>query len=149
MKSKLSFLLLMGAVTALCIGYWIWSGIGPDKEFECRARVYTRLIDNVCNKSSTVDVFLSLHRDKTGYLLVSGTHSCPKTSLVELKSVINFTYYTEGGYYSIHLGQRNPAVIALFDVLKDDDIKIKFTNVDDNDYIVSSPIETLMICTAD
>lgn len=149
MKSKLSLLLLMAAVAALCVGYWVWGGIGPGKEFECRARVYTRLIDNACNKSSTLDVFLSLHREGAGYLLVSGTHSCPKTPLVELESVINFTYRREGGYYSIHLGQRSPAVIALFDVLKDDDIKVKLTNVGDNDYIVSSPIETLMICTAD
>jgi hypothetical protein len=79
--------------------------------------------------------------------LVSGTHSCPKTPLVELESVVNFTYSRKGGYYSIHLGQRNPAVIELFDALKDDDIKVKFTKVDDNNYIVSSPIETLMVCT--
>ncbi|CAI1939488.1 hypothetical protein [Serratia fonticola] len=147
MKIKLVLLLMMAAVVALSVGYWVWEADDPDSQFECRSRVYSKLIDNACNKSSTVDVFLSLQGDGEGYLLVSGTHSCPQTPLVELESIVNFTYSRKGGYYSIHLGQRNPAVIELFDALKDDNIKVKFTKVDDNNYIVSSPIETLMVCT--
>jgi hypothetical protein len=147
MKKKFSLLFMIAAVVALSVGYGIFGGVDPGSKFECRARVYSKLIANACDKTSTVDVFLSLHGDGEGYLLVSGTHSCPKTPLVELESVVNFTYSRKGGYYSIHLGQRNPAVIELFDALKDDDIKVKFTKVDDNNYIVSSPIETLMVCT--
>lgn len=149
MKNKFALLLPSLVVVALFVGYWDWESSEQDKRFECRARVYTKLIANADNKSSSMDVFLSLHGDGKGYLLVSGTYSVPKTPLVEVDSVVNFTYRRDGGYYSLHLGQRSPAVTEIFDVLKYDDIKVKFTHLVNNDYIVSSPIETLMLCTAD
>jgi hypothetical protein len=111
--------------------------------------VYSKLVGSTSTKRSVVDVFLSLHGDGKGYLLVSGTHSVPKAPLVKLDSVVNFTYGKEGGYHSLHLGQRSPAVIELFEVLKYDDIKVKFTHVHSLDYLVSSPIETLMLCMVD
>lgn len=117
--------------------------------FECRARVYISLLANAVPKRSVVGVFLSLHGAGTGYLVVPGLHSVPKAPLVKVDSVVNFTYGKEGGYHLLHLGQRSPAVTELFEVLKYDDIRVKFIHVDSNDYIVSSPIETLMLCTVD
>lgn len=149
MKNKMLLLMCLAAAVGLSVLYWGWSSRDGDKRFECRARVYTKLIANACDKTTTTDVFLSLHGDGKGDMLVSGTHSCSNTPLVELESTVNFTYSREGAYYSIHFEPRDPAVSKLFSVLKDDYIKIKFTNVEDNDYIVSSPIETLMMCTAD
>lgn len=69
--------------------------------------------------------------------------------MVALDSVVSFTYSRDGGYYSLHLGQRGPAISELFDVLKYEEVKIKFTHLDSNDYIISSPIATLMLCTID
>ncbi|HDG9775445.1 TPA: hypothetical protein PGG59_003824 [Raoultella planticola] len=149
MKSKSALLLPLLSVAALLVGYWIWGDFLKSQRFECNARVYTTLVTNACNKSSAVDVFLSLQEDGKGYLLVSGTHSCENTPLVKLDSVVRFTYYKEGGYYSLHLGPRSPSLIELFDVLRYDDVKLKFTRLDNIEYIVSSPLETLMICTAD
>lgn len=149
MKSKSALLLPLLSVVALSVGYWIWMSIEQDRGFECGARMHTKHIADASNKSSAVDVFLSLHVDGKGYLLISGAYSSPKTPLVNLDSLVNFTYRRDGGYYSLHLGQRSPAVIELFDVLKANDLKIKFTHLDSNDYIVSSPIETLMLCTVD
>ncbi|OAT33502.1 type IIA topoisomerase subunit B [Buttiauxella ferragutiae ATCC 51602] len=149
MKNKMLLLMCLVVAVGLSVLYWGWSTRDVDRGFECRARVYTKLIANACDKTTTTDVFLSLHGDGKGDMLVSGTHSCSNTPLVELESMVNFTYSREGAYYSIHFEPRDPAVSKLFSVLKDDYIKIKFTNVEDNDYIVSSPIETLMMCTAD
>lgn len=149
MKNKLFLLLPLVVIAVMSVAYFTWGSFERDKGFECRARVYTKLIANTCNKSSALDIFLSMHGDGKGYLLVSGTHSCPKTVLVELDSVINFTYSRTGGYYSIHLGQRSSAIMEFFDILKYDDLKIKVTKVDNDDYIISSPIETIMTCTAE
>ncbi|CAI0995484.1 TPA: hypothetical protein ACSTLY_003558 [Serratia fonticola] len=149
MKNKMFMLMCLVGVVGLCVLYWGGAGRDMGKGFECRARVYTKLIANSCDKTTTMDVFLSLRGDGKGDVLVSGSYSCQNTSSEELESLVNFTYSREGAYYSIHFEPRDPAVSKLFNVLKDDNIKIKFTNVDDNDYIVSSPIETLMMCTAD
>lgn len=149
MKNKVFLLVFLMAAVGLFVLYWGGASRDVGKGIECRARVYTKLIANACDVRTTVDVFLSLRGDGKGDLLVSGTHSCLNTPLEELESIVNFTYSREGGYYSIHFGSRNPAVSKLFNVFKDDDIKIKFTSVGDNDYIVSSPVETLMVCTAE
>lgn len=149
MKNKLEPWLTVLAVVALFVGSWVWGYLEQDKRFECHARVYSKLIANTYNKSRVVDVFLSLHGDGKGYLLVSGTYSVPKAPLVKLDSVVNFTYAREGSFRSLHLDLRTSAVIEFFEVLKYDDIKIEFTRVDSHDYLVSSPIETLMLYTVD
>lgn len=150
MKMKVKFsLLLLFLTAAVFMGYWGWKNLALDNGFECRGRVHAKLIANACNKSSVVDVFLSMHGNGEGYLLVAGTHSCPKTTLKTINGVVDFTYTREGSYYSMHMGKRSPEMIELFDVLNHDDIKIKVTEVNNDDYIISLPFETLMMCTED
>ncbi|CAI1939858.1 Uncharacterised protein [Serratia fonticola] len=149
MKTKIKPSLLLLTTAVVVTAYWSWESQRQGSGFECRGRVHTKLIANACNKSSVVDVFLSMHGDNKGYLLVSGTHSCSKTAPRAINGTVDFTYEREGSYYSIHMGQRHPELVELFDILKDDDIKIKVTSVNNGDYILTSPIETIMMCTED
>ncbi|HGM5491177.1 TPA: hypothetical protein ACKP1B_002831 [Serratia fonticola] len=111
--------------------------------------MYIKLLDKTCNKVSSVDVFLSLHGDGIGYLLVAGTHACMNAEVKVINGTVDFTYQKKGRYYSLYFGQRDPAVIALFDMLKDDDIKIKITEINNGDYIIASPMKTTMLCTVE
>ncbi|MDN0111787.1 hypothetical protein [Yersinia mollaretii] len=146
MKTKLSLVLLL-VMMVVFLAYLGWRSLPQQSEFECRARMHAKLIANDCNKNSVVDIFLSIHNDGTGYLLASGTHSCPKTAIKSIRGIIDFTYRKEGRYYAIHMSKRSPDMLEIFNGLKNDDIKVKVTKVNNNDYIISSPIETFMMCT--
>nr|WP_314266584.1 hypothetical protein [uncultured Moellerella sp.] len=148
MKSKTKFsLILMLLIMVVFSAYLGWGHRSKQGDFECRARMHAKLIDNTCGKNSVMDVFLSMHHDGKGYFLVSGSHSCPKTESKSITGIINFTYDREGSYYSINMSQRSPDMIELFNGLKNDNIKIKITEMNNDNYIISSPIETFMLCT--
>ncbi len=147
MKTKLSLVLLL-VVIVVFLGYFGWRSLPQRADFECRARMHAKmLVANGCNKNSVVDIFLSVRADGSGYLLASGTHSCQKDELKSITSIVNFTSKKEGNYSSVHMSERSPGMLQLFNGLKNDDIKVKVTEVTNNDYIISSPIETFMMCT--
>lgn len=145
-KALLGTALLMAVIVILTLLIGKQQDIGSS--FECHARVYTKLIANACNKSSVVNVFLSM-QDGKGELLVSGTHTCPRTPLATLHGTARFTYTREGSYFLLHLQPRSTEVIELFDVLKDDDIKLKITPLNSNDYMLETPIKTVLLCTTE
>ena len=143
---------LLGAALLMTIIVFLMFGIGKKQDiepsFECHARVYTKQIANNCNKSSMVNVFLSM-RDGKGELLVSGTHSCPRTPLVTLLGIARFAYTREGSYYLLHMEPRSPEVIELFDVLKEDYLKLKITPLNSYNYVIETPIKTVLLCTTE
>ncbi|QKJ01777.1 hypothetical protein [Yersinia mollaretii] len=146
MSTKLSLALLL-VMMVVFLAYLGWKNLPLQSEFECRARMHAKLIANDCNKNSVVDIFLSIHNNGKGYLLASGTHSCPKTQVKSIDGIIDFTYRKDGNYYAIHMSKRSPDMLLLFNGLKSDDMKMKVSKVNNNDYIISSPIETFMMCT--
>ncbi len=146
MSTKLSLTLLL-VMMVVFLAYFGWRNLPQQSEFECRARMHAKLMANDCNKNSVVDIFLSIQNDGKGYVMASGTHSCPKTEIKSINGIIDFTYRKEGNYYAIHMSKRTPDMILLFNGLKNDDIKMKVSKVNNNDYIISSPIDTFMMCT--
>ncbi|WP_145493970.1 hypothetical protein [Yersinia aleksiciae] len=147
-KTKLSLVLLL-VIMVIFLAYFGWRNQLQQGDFECRARMHAKLMANDCNKNSVIDIFLSARKDGSGYLLASGTHTCQKGELKSITGIVNFTSHKEGNYYSVHMSERSPGMLELFNGLKNDDIKVKVTQVNNHDYIISSPIETFMMCTTD
>lgn len=151
MKNK-SKVLFLGSIFLIATAVFLIITISgqkvTDSGFICHARVYTKLVSNACNKSSMLDVVLSMQKGK-GELMVSGTHTCPRTPLASQQGSVHFTYMREGNYYRFHMQPRSPGVVELFEVLKDDKIKLKITPLNSDDYIIETPIKTVFLCTAE
>ncbi|HGM5491174.1 TPA: hypothetical protein ACKP1B_002828 [Serratia fonticola] len=146
MKIKLSLLVLLVVISSMYLGWREWR---KDRSFECRARINSKLDANGCNKTSAIDTFLALHGNGKGYMVLSGSYSCPNTELKTIDSTIDFTYQKAGGYYSLHLGPRSPEVIKLVGSLKNDEVKFKLTEMANGDYIITTPIQTVLMCTTE
>ncbi|MCW6651912.1 hypothetical protein, partial [Yersinia ruckeri] len=93
------------------------------------------------------DVFFSMQNNGEGYLLVSGTYSCHDSEQTSVDGMIRFKHKKEGSYHSIDFDNKNKELSEIFDVLNYDNIKIKITELSNNDYIISTPIETIMVCS--
>ncbi|CAI1948421.1 Uncharacterised protein [Serratia fonticola] len=149
MKNKWYVLVLavLVVVSSIRLGWETHS----DPLFECRARVHVKQlgIENDLCLNGTLDVFLSLHESGKGYLLMSGSLSCPLLQHEIINDVVNFTYSKEGNYYSLSLSKPTVGINSLFGELKSGNAKIRLTQVNSGDYIVSSPIKTVMMCTRD
>ncbi|MEW5558807.1 hypothetical protein AB1287_00865 [Enterobacter asburiae] len=111
--------------------------------FECRAKVS---IQNQTTLSSKhLDFFISMNEKNKGYILVTASSAEERK---DISRVVYFNYTKEGNYYSLHLKKREPILESLLWILKYDDVKIKIVPVSAPDYILSSPMETILLCTA-
>lgn len=146
MKIKTKILVFFLAVTA---GVIFWKNMHKDKGFNCWARLHT--LGNVenCKGKSVYDIFLSLQSGGEGYILVSGEWSCKNSLPKTVDGIMNFSYIKNGDYYSIHMKERNPQLEAIFRVLTYRDIKLKVTELNYSNFVLTLPNETLMICTED
>ncbi|MEW5558816.1 hypothetical protein AB1287_00915 [Enterobacter asburiae] len=148
-KSKVLFLgSIFLIVTVIVLMVTISGQKVTDSGFVCHARVYTKLVSNACYKSSMLDVVLSMQKGE-GELMVSGTHTCPRTPLASLQGSVRYTYVREGNYYRLHLQPRSPEMVELFEVLKEDNIKLKITPLNSNDYMIETPLKTVFLCTVE
>ncbi|WP_440515036.1 hypothetical protein [Serratia sarumanii] len=119
-------------------------------DFNCRAKVY--VIDETgylsCKRKSSADFFLSIKDNGTGYVIVSGSSVCMnEKKMANITETINYTYKKSGGFYSLQLGERDPDVFRIAQLFKDDVIKLKISRLNSNDYVISTPIRPIMICT--
>ncbi|SNY75301.1 hypothetical protein [Enterobacter sp. CC120223-11] len=146
MKSKMLPLLLI--VLVALVSFRVWRTMTADKKIECHARIHTNFTSNQCSAKNVLDVFMSMIGGE-GYFYVSGSRSCSTALLKQSSSIVKFSYTREGNYYALHLGPRSEDAVKLFSVLKDNDVRLKVTPLNNDDYIVSTPFETLMMCTND
>lgn len=151
MKTKMKTKLLVLAMVMMVawVVYAVWQRTLQDRVFECRAQLHTKIAGYSCDRNSVFDVFISMHGNGEGYLLISGTYACPNASPKLADGIVDFRYKKEAGYYAIHMGERDSELINIFKVLKYDNIKLKISRVNTWDYILSLPNQTLMICTED
>jgi len=120
--------------------------------FTCRSKVY--VLDeseySSCARKSSADFFLSINENGTGYMVVSGSSICiGEKDITTLTDIINFNYTKEADFYSFTLGKRKLGVSRISQLLKDDVIKLKISRVNSNDYIITTPISPIMMCTTD
>ncbi|ARZ00585.1 hypothetical protein QMA0440_01241 [Yersinia ruckeri] len=146
-KYKKQVALLFLAVSLL-ITFFTWDYIATNQGFECHGQMKRKLfVNSTCNKNSIFDVFFSMQNNGEGYLLVSGTYSCHDSEQTSVDGMIRFKHKKEGSYHSIDFDNKNKELSEIFDVLNYDNIKIKITELSNNDYIISTPIETIMVCS--
>ncbi|CNC53259.1 Uncharacterised protein [Yersinia intermedia] len=150
MKRNTKLFVLLFLILTFFLTFFVWKYLVQDEGFECRAQMKRILIaDNTCNKSSVFDVFLSMQHNGEGYLLVSGTYSCPDSDQTSVDGIERFTYKKEGNYFSLYFNNKNKKLGDIFNVLDYDNIKIKITPMTNGDYIIASPIETIMMCSTE
>lgn len=119
--------------------------------FSYRSKMY--VLDRTsflpCVRKSSSDFFLSMKEDGTGYIIITGTAACKdESNMIYKNNTINYTYTKEGGFYSLTLGARDPEIFRLAKLFKEDVIKIKITKTNSNDYIISTPLNPMMMCTS-
>lgn len=141
------WMLIIVVMAASASAALLWWNDRADEEFECRARINLLIPENACEKTANVDVFLAINKDDKGYLLMTGSWSCPVTNQRTINGVVNFTYQKTGSYYSLHLGERAQGMTDVFTLLEHDDIKVKLTRIDAGNYALSTPFKTIMVCT--
>lgn len=94
-----------------------------------------------------MNMFLTLNEKDKGYMLLSGTVIDRAELSTSFDRILRFTYRQEGSYYSMKIQNPAPELEDLIWILKFNDVKIKITPVNRYDYILSSPINTIMMCT--
>ncbi|MBE0153063.1 hypothetical protein [Serratia sp. PL7] len=146
MKNKLLVILLLLMILGVG-GYAAWQQMAQGPFFTCRAQVHREVETKICNKTSAFDLFLSINGKNQGYLLISGSYSCPNAMPTHVDGVVNFTYSKEGDYYSFYIRGGGGKFADIFDVLKFDNIKMKLTKLNYGVYMISLPNEILMMCT--
>lgn len=119
------------------------------KEFECWARLYSQSEFDDCKRRSSFDVFFSFHENGEGYFLSDGTSSCRNEIPKYVGGLINFKYKKQGTYFSIHMEEKSKELSKFFSILNYNDIKLKITHLNSNDYVLTLPNENLLICTED
>lgn len=143
-KKKLFFVFLPLLVL---VSFITWNYMISNQSFECRAQMKRRMFENgTCNKNSFFDVFFSMQNNGRGYFLVSGTYSCHGSEQTSVDGMLVFTHKNDGSYQSIYFNNKNKELSNIFNVLNYDNIKIKITELTNNNYIISTPIETIMVC---
>ena len=152
---KRTYLVIMATIMMIALIYsiiriYIYETIPTN--FNCRAQVY--VWDNAtflpCTRKSSSNFFLAIKDDGTGYIIISGTTACEDEKKLETQSeTINFTYAKEGGFYSLTLGPRDLSDSRIAKVFTDKIIKIKISKVNSNDYIISTPIRPILMCTTE
>nr|WP_241392265.1 hypothetical protein [Serratia entomophila] len=112
----------------------------------------TVMSSDTCNGQdmrSQFDLFLSMQGNQKGYMIVLGNYSCPNEPSKLVDGIVSFSYKKEGNYYSMLLGERSHEVSSTFKVLKYDRIKMKINELEKNEYLLSLPIETPILCKKD
>lgn len=145
-KTKSNFFLLLLVVPFL--GYWGWKSVGQDQAdgFECQARIHTKMAANTCQGESITELFLAMHGNGKGYVLLSGSYTCPNTEPKLVEKIVDFTYKKEGSYYAVNLGKVNPDLAVIFKVFRYEEVKFKITPLGAREYLLSSPWQTPMVC---
>jgi hypothetical protein len=144
-----SFSIILLTLLVGILSWATWYNIHEDKEFECWARLHTKINAPRCQERSFIDVFFSFHGNGEGYFLADGNSSCLNQPSKSVGGILNFNYNKQGDYYSIKMRESNPSLSATFKVLTYKDIKLKITKLNSSDYIMTLPNETLLICTED
>lgn len=145
-KKKSSVFLL--SVVGVLLGYWGWKSMikEPEDGFECQARIHTRMAANTCQGDSITELFLAMHGNGKGYLVVSGSYTCPNAQPQLVEKTVEFTYKKEGSYFAVRFGARNPDLEVIFKLFKYDEVKFKIIPLGNREYLLSSPWQTPMVC---
>ncbi|CAI1959065.1 Uncharacterised protein [Serratia quinivorans] len=135
-------------LVGILLGDWGWKSLTQEPEggFECQARIHTRMAANTCQGDSITELFLAMHGNGKGYLVVSGSYTCPHAQPQLVERIVDFTYKKEGSYYSARFGARNPELAAIFKLFRYDEVKFKITPLGNREYLLSSPWQTPMVC---
>lgn len=150
--NKKTYLVSLGVVLlVISLGFvWVTAWDMPEKNnFDCWGRLHTRIQLDDCQQTSAADVFLSMYSKGEGYLLVNGSWSCQHSDQNSVEGRVSFQFEKEGDYYSIKASERVPALEKIIGVLRYPSLKVKITRLNSDDYILTLPNESLMICTAD
>ncbi|XGI78486.1 hypothetical protein ACED16_15400 [Enterobacter hormaechei] len=148
-KKITQFLLLcLVAVLVVIISWRLWLNKDDVTPLECHARFYNEVNNVPCDIKSRLDVFLSMSQGKGNFYL-SGSHSCKRSDYREIKGTAYFNYERQGSYYRLHFQEANKDLQELFYILREKEVRLKITNLGNDDYIVTTPVNTLMMCTRD
>ncbi|MGQ8775449.1 hypothetical protein ACUTQ5_13705 [Serratia sp. NA_112.1] len=145
-KTKSSVFLLI--MVGLLLGYLGWKSVGQELDggFECQARIHTRMAANTCQGDSITELFLAMHGNGKGYVVVSGSYTCPNAQPQLVERIVEFTYKKEGSYYAVRFGARNPDLAVIFKLFRYDEVKFKIIPLGGQEYLLSSPWQTPMVC---
>lgn len=144
-----SLLIILFSLFVGTVSWAIWQNTSGNKEFECWARLHIKNAMTSCQESSFIDVFFSFHGNGEGYFLADGSSSCLNQKPKSVGGILNFNYKKQSDYYSLKMKESNPSLSATLKVLTYKDIKLKITNLNSSDYLMTLPNETLLICTED
>ncbi|MBD8162643.1 hypothetical protein [Erwinia persicina] len=140
------FLLLILLAIA---SWWRWDNMKNPEQFDCWGRLHIRNSLVSCVRETNADIFLSMRKKEQGYLLISGSWACKDLPLNPLNGLVHFSYEKDGSYYSLHMKERNAQLEEIFGMLKYPQIKLKVTQLNSGDNILSLRNEILMLCTND
>lgn len=152
---KRTYLVIMAtalAITLISSAMRLYNYETIPTSFNCRAQMYVwddaELLP--CTRKSASNFFFAMKDDGTGYIIISGTSVCEdENQLVAQSETINFTYTEEGDFYSLTLGPRDVSESRIAKVLTDEVIKIKITKTNSNDYIITTPLRPILMCTTE
>ncbi|MBH1931212.1 hypothetical protein PJX95_03765 [Serratia rubidaea] len=145
MKKIISLFVI--TVFILCVTYALRKRSVQENIFECHAQLHTKVATNNAGRRSVSDMFISMHGNGKGYILISGSYIFSDVSQQVADGIVNFTYTKNGSYYSIRVSEKNPELINVLDILNYDVIKLKITKVNGSDYAISIPSQVVMMCT--
>ncbi|MGQ8776486.1 hypothetical protein ACUTQ5_19235 [Serratia sp. NA_112.1] len=149
LKKPMVFLFIFLLSLLFLIIILTWGKNDRNQSFECRAKLSTLMASEVCqgnDMTSLLDVFLSFQENGKGYFIVLGRYSCPNEPPKLVDGMVDFIYKKEGKYYSLNLENRTKSLINLFKVLQYEKMKIKITELEKNNFILSLPLETPILC---
>ncbi|MDU7468966.1 MAG: hypothetical protein E7K92_13760 [Serratia marcescens] len=147
MKNKIYFsTLLVIAFSLLTYIGWRVTGGSEEGDFECQAKLHVDMGADTCKGSSVFELFLSMHDNGKGYLLVTGSYSCPNSQKQFVDRAVDFTYKKEGSYYTLHFGARDHELTNISSIFKYDNIRIKMTKLDPMEYLFDVPLRSPFVC---
>ena len=119
-------------------------------KFSCRSKMY--ISDDTelpsCARKSSSDFYFAFKGNSTGYIIITGSATCAdEKDLLSTSEIINFTYTKENGFYSLQLGERSKILSRVSRLFKDDVIKLNFTPTSNKNYVVTTPLRPIMLCT--
>lgn len=148
-KNKFFVLYFFVFILLAAGSWWRWDNVNHPEQFDCWGRLHTRNSLANCERQTNADIFLSMRQNGQGYLLISGGWTCKGTPLNSFDGLLNFNYEKQGDFYSLHMQTKNPELEEIFGLLKYPQIKLKVTQLNSGDNILSLPNEVLMLCTDD
>lgn len=149
-KRSLAFVTAMVAAAIGLAAFRFYSTTHVIPDFNCHGRVYVHddVFSGQCLRSSAFDVFFTLKKNGEGYALVSGTSLCAGEKAVVLKNdVVHYTYTKDGSFYTLHFKKRDSMIGRFAREFRENYLRIKITPVNNGNYIISTPVETMMMCT--